>query len=81
MPVSRILLVGSLVGWFTPVAIFACDGCGGLGGPDYDVIKTHHDTFPHFWKDYTMINTQSGDWSDPDLWSTGLVPDSHAIVR
>ena len=77
----RILLVAGVASGSFDTDILACDGCSGQGGPDYDVIKTHHDTFPNFGKDYSVINTHSGEWSDPAIWSTGWVPTSDAIVR
>lgn len=46
-----------------------------------DAVVTHHDTVPRFAANANFIAVQDGDWSNPEVWSTGQVPGADAIIR
>ncbi|MCS7470823.1 hypothetical protein NZK35_29570 [Stieleria sp. ICT_E10.1] len=44
-------------------------------------VVTHHDIIPRFAANANFIAVQNGDWSNPEVWSTGQVPGADAIIR
>jgi hypothetical protein len=51
---------------------------GGKAGPAF--FHTHHDKIPNFAHNPTAFTVSSGDWSDPNTWSDGGVPNLNDVV-
>lgn len=46
-----------------------------------EYIQVHHDDrVPNFGKNATVFTLRSGDWSDPTIWDTGVIPKQDATV-
>jgi hypothetical protein len=50
----------------------------GVGAPNYYTAEGN--VIPDFAENPTVVSTQSGNWSDPNTWSTGVVPGLSDIV-
>ncbi len=48
--------------------------------PVGDFIVTPYDKIPNFGAHPTIVSIQSGNWSDPATWSTGVVPAAGDVV-
>lgn len=49
--------------------------------PPGDVIQIHHESVPRFVGASAVHSVRSGSWTDPEVWSDGVVPGDNAQVR
>ena len=51
-----------------------------LASEGVPVISTHHDNFPNFAYNPTIMTAKDGNWSDPSVWASSRLPGDNDIV-